>query len=287
MNKLGLCFAVLATAASACGTDSLVQSTASSGTRARDAGSARDASSSSADEDEDEESGDDATPDKGVAVGATDGGKICSTFNIASGRVTPDMLIVLDRSSSMRGAGVNRWDPSVSGLKSITAALDDEVRFGLMAFPGRGAGTGWGGLSCAAGTLEVDLALNNASAIASRLDQLQLVETTPTAATLAEAHTILSQRAAPADTVALPPPYVVLVTDGAPNCTNGAGGRGGGDTAAVQASVAAIESMAQDGIKTYVLGYGTQSDTQLRSALDAMARAGATGDTAHRAIEDR
>jgi hypothetical protein len=44
--------------------------------------------------------------------------------------------------------------------------------------------------------------------------------------------------------------------------------------------------MQKDGIKTYVLGYDTQSDPTLKAALDQMAQAGGTGDKAHRPIED-
>jgi len=77
------------------------------------------------------------------------------------------------------------------------------------------------------------------------------------------------------------------VTDGEPNCTNNSIGSGGSDPAAVSASVAAIQAMAGDGIKTYVLGYGTQSNANTKAALDQMARAGATGDTTHRPIENQ
>jgi hypothetical protein len=58
------------------------------------------------------------------------------------------------------------------------------------------------------------------------------------------------------------PKYVLLVTDGAPNCTNGGGGGGGG------------------------IGYNTKSDAQLSGALDRMAQAGDTGDKQRHAIED-
>jgi hypothetical protein len=108
---------------------------------------------------------------------------------------------------------------------------------------------------------------------------------TPTAVTLQAARAELEKLVTGPDQLSSPK-YVLLVTDGAPNCTNGSLGLGGQDTAAVSASVAAIQAMAQNGIKTYVLGYDTQSDATLRSALDQMARAGGTGDTAHRAIEN-
>jgi von Willebrand factor type A domain len=217
-------------------------------------------------------------------------GAVCQQFTIANGRITPDMLIVLDRSSSMQGEGVDRWTPSVSGLKAITNELDETIRFGLMAFPGRGSDASLGGgMQCAAGTLEVPIALNAAPAIATSLDGLSLIQSTPTATTLSAAHNVLGTGMAQVDAT-LSAKFVILVTDGAPNCSNGqAGARGGGggqDPAAVTASVAAIAAMQKDGIKTYVLGYDTQNDAQLKAALDQMAQAGGTGDMAHRPIED-
>lgn len=221
-----------------------------------------------------------------VSSGGDGASELCDAIKLQSGRVAPDMLIVLDRSSSMRTREVNRWDPSVSGIKAFTSALDDRVNFGLMAFPGNGGAGGGGGRSCAAGSMEVEIGPMASGAIGARLDQLELVQSTPTAATLdaAREHLIdlpMSNDGATAGR------YVVLVTDGAPNCSDPTrGGFGGNDAAAVQASVQAIQRMAQQGVRTYVVGYDTQADAELKSALDMMARAGATGDDEHRAIED-
>jgi len=210
---------------------------------------------------------------------------LCQNFDISTGVVAPDVLIVLDRSSSMKTDMVNRWDPSVAGLTSITAKLESQIRFGLMAFPGSGNATGGGGERCAAGELDVPIELNNAAPIAAKLTGYQLVNSTPTASTLEAAHKVIKARKAPADMGSLGTPYVVLVTDGAPNCTNGRDfAPGGFDQPAFEASVAAIKSMAEDGIKTFVLGYDANADPQLKMSLDAMAVAGATGDTEHHEI---
>jgi hypothetical protein len=47
----------------------------------------------------------------------------------------PDILIVLDRSTSML---MGRWDPSVAAIKEFTGGLDQSVNFGLMVFPATG-----------------------------------------------------------------------------------------------------------------------------------------------------
>jgi hypothetical protein len=239
------------------------------------------------------------------------GSEVCKVTTVGSGRVSPDMLIVLDRSGSMRMGGVDRWGPSVAGLKTITASLQERVSFGLMAFPGTMVDAVGGvvqivdcttltdpleliaclgqaipqvsGGTCDAGVLNVPIAPRNAAAIATALDGMAPGGATPTAVTLQAAQAELEKFQSAPDSPSAAK-YVLLVTDGAPNCGNGFGAEQ--DPAAVDASVAAIEAMARAGIKTYVMGYGTQSDPRLKAALDRMAVAGDTGDAQHRPIED-
>jgi hypothetical protein len=240
------------------------------------------------------------------ATGGSSGGGVCESNTVRTARVSPEMLIVLDRSLSMQQG--SRWTPSVSGLKAITSALQADVAFGLMAFPGTSGGNapidcfalsdpqrmgeclalqdlGGSGMTCNAGSLNVPVGYNNAATIAQALDGMAPDGATPTAVTLQAARAELEKLVTGPDQLASPK-YVLLVTDGAPNCTDGSLGVSGQDQAAVSASLAAIQAMAQSGIKTYVLGYDTQKDATLRSVLDQMARAGGTGDSAHRAIEN-
>lgn len=212
---------------------------------------------------------------------------LCESFTVRGGRVVvPDVLIVLDRSSSMKRGDVNRWDPSVNGLKAITSALTASVRFGLMVFPGTG-GDDDTGSSCVPGSLEVPLALNSAAAVASRLDTLELAVSTPTAPTLEVAHIVLKSRRAPRGGT-LGPAYVILVTDGSPNCAvdGDVSFENGGSPAAVEQALRAVSAMSQDGIKTFVLGYDTENDPRLKPILDSLAQAGATGDKTHRAVDN-
>jgi hypothetical protein len=212
---------------------------------------------------------------------------LCESFSVRGGRVVvPDVLIVLDRSSSMKRGEVNRWDPSVSGLKAITATLASGVRFGLMVFPGTSGGDGTAS-RCVPGSLEVPIALNNAAALASRLDAMELAQSTPTAPTLEVAHIVLKTRRAERGST-LGPAYVILVTDGSPNCAleGDVSFAPGGSPAAVEHALRAIDTMSRDGIKTFVLGYDTERDPVLKPILDSLAQAGATGDITHRAVDN-
>jgi Mg-chelatase subunit ChlD len=228
----------------------------------------------------------------------------CEDYSVEVQSAAADVLVVLDRSGSMRDLTVNRWDPSVAALEELTEAIPGTVRLGLMTFPGdclalptlaeqtdclARQGSLLGDLSCEPGQLKVSPAHGSAAAIRQQLHATAPNGATPTAATLRAAHEALKELMTQTGTQT-----VLLVTDGAPNCAFGdQGGLGSvgigkpasGQPEAVPQTVAAIEAMAKDGIKTYVLGYDTQHDATLRAALDAMAQAGGTGETAHTPVE--
>lgn len=235
--------------------------------------------------------GDDNT---GASTGAgnnpadPDGDGVCNEYVVRNEHATPDMLIVLDRSASMapdvNDEMVDRWKGSVSGVNSITSKLDDLIRFGLMTFPSDD--------DCGAGAVEVPVGPQASSAIATKLAGHQPKGNTPTTESLKAAQAALNAIVVGPDE-APRAKYVVLVTDGEPNCRPGelqavlACGTNftciANETGKTQVeAAAAVEAMAKDGIKTYVLGYQTAGS----EGLDQLARAGDTGDTQHRAVED-
>jgi len=239
----------------------------------------------------------DGDGDDGGVRGSGMSGDGCEEHIVKPTRITPDMLIVLDRSGSMKMGGVNRWDPSVMGLESIVDKLQGEINFGLMTFPSRTGDTRGSGdtSNCAPGEIDVPVAANNAGKITSFLGGIGPNGRTPTAATLQNVLKSFTADSADPDQI-YTGRYVMLVTDGQPNCSmsgstgGGRGGFGGGSSAEPQAvddTVAAVQALAAAGIPTYVLGYDTQNDPALRMALDRMAVAGDTGDTAHRPINDQ
>ncbi len=230
----------------------------------------------------------------------------CGDYRIPVSNQIPEVLVVLDKSGSMRDdAGVDRWAPSVAAVDGVTHSLPD-VHFGLLTFPGdcasitdpneqvlcmarlavEGATT-----SCQPGRVMVPVAQGSADAIRAALNAVSPLGATPTAAAIDTA--AASLQALPVSTTS-GNRSILLVTDGAPNCLLGVGGAlATGDGAnqtqplAVPQTVEAIARAATAGVKTYVIGYDTAKDAALAGQLDQMAAAGGTGDTKHRPVEDQ
>lgn len=219
----------------------------------------------------------------------------CDRVSVSAAKADPEFLIVLDKSGSMGGLDhpacqaapadctgflafldarcgtgtYDRWTPSVNALANITGQLDATIPFGLMMYPSDG--------ECGATEIQVPIGLGTSAAIKGVFDNTCPQGRTPTSAALLAARDEFMARSGGPD-AAPTAPYVLLVTDGAPNCVDG------GDPD--QATWDAVEQLAQAGIRTYVIGYDTKNDAGLAQVLDEAARRGGTGDMAHRPVED-
>jgi Mg-chelatase subunit ChlD len=181
----------------------------------------------------------------------------------------PDMLIVLDRSLSM---SLNRrWEPSKQAVKTITRDYGGLLRFGMSVFPGAAG-------DCAQGQLDVPLSIANGSAIADLIDHTQTSGLTPTGPALSQALRILGDRSPVAD-AAVRPAYVLLVTDGEPNCQALPLFP---DSAQQDAARAAVRALKDKNIPTYVIGY--QIDASYQGMMNELAQLGGTA--RYRAVEN-
>jgi Mg-chelatase subunit ChlD len=221
----------------------------------------------------------------GTLAGGGDG---CEAHVAESRSATPDMLVVLDRSGSMNPArnreGTDRWGGSRAAVIEVTAAFDDRVRFGLMTFPSaRGVGDE-DDLACAPGMLDVALGLDTGDVIATTLQGLNANGGTPTAPSLEEALRVIGSAKSTNPDEVIPPKYVLLVTDGDPNCSGQSRGDEVDELARTQ-TLAAIQALTDAGVKTYVVGYQTAGSV-FAAQLDRMAAAGGTGATAHRSVQN-
>ena len=162
----------------------------------------------------------------------------------------PNVMIVLDRSGSMRDA--NKWNLAVSAVNQLTNIFQSSMRIGLTLFP-YGSDCGVGG-----GNVVVPAQLNSAQQISSQLFSSFPDGGTPMGPALNQAQSYFSSLG-DRDRRS----FVVLVTDGAPSCNSNCG----------NARNAAQALFGQE-IPVFVIGFGSQTDEGCNNSI---AQAGGTG----------
>ncbi|MBI3074223.1 MAG: VWA domain-containing protein [Deltaproteobacteria bacterium] len=167
----------------------------------------------------------------------------------------PNVMILLDRSGSMDTApssstSQSKFTIAKAAINSIVSARQAQISFGLMSFPGT---TG----SCSVAQLHADVAPNNWSPIQTALSALRTTGATPMIAALNAAIQLPSLRFAARRN------FVVLLTDGQESCASNS----------TNGPVTAVTALANDGIKTFVVGFGGAVSP---TTLNKMANAGGT-----------
>ena len=155
-----------------------------------------------------------------------------------------DVLIVLDRSGSMTSWG--KWASAKQAVTKLTTTYNNAIHFGLMLFPGPGG-------ICGKGIIDVPNQPNAKGKIAYALNKSSPSGNTPMAASLAFAKNYVKGSKKKNR-------YVLLITDGAPNCTP-------------TNPLPEVNAMRGMGIKTFVVGFGLGVDA---NQLNALASAGGT-----------
>jgi hypothetical protein len=215
----------------------------------------------------------------------------CGAKDKAAAKLLPEILIVLDRSGSMNedvsggtcmdggfaGGGANcgatsKWAQMTPALMQVVMETNADVNWGLKFFPDNQNN------ACNVNTTAaVPIAMNNATAITTAI--MGATQTnggvvgynnTPTRSAENGATTYLKGR------TTANPKYILLATDGLPNCADsGMGGRGGGGTSTddPMGATMAIASALTAGYKTFVVGIATGGATA-DMTLSAMANAG-------------
>ncbi|RMH44875.1 MAG: VWA domain-containing protein [Deltaproteobacteria bacterium] len=173
----------------------------------------------------------------------------------------PDLLLVVDKSGSMEeplGTGQQKWQVMRGALIDLVTAYDSGINFGLALYPDDD--------TCAPGSVRSAIAPQNSSAITTALNATRPDGGTPT-------HTTLQAALAYYNSIPVNPQgrYVLLATDGQPNCKNIADPT----DPAINESIQAITALRNAGIPTYVLGFGDGINSD-PTTLQAMANAGGT-----------
>src|SRR4051812_46733639 len=126
----------------------------------------------------------------------------------------PILFIVQDKSGSMASAPApigypsapSKWSSAKATVPQLVTQFSDRFRFGVQMFPG--ASTSY---NCSAGTLQVAVPATP-SQVQSAYNANAAGGGTPTAVSLNAAHNYLNGISSSA------PKYVLLITDGLPNC---------------------------------------------------------------------
>ena len=208
-----------------------------------------------------------------------------SDFNIS--RVIPDILILLDRSNSMSQPPPTPplWNTIRNAIITVTATMADSIWFGLMAFPNSKAPNVCAGLSnqCTAPApegwnvpiAETTLALD----IETALMALTTCGGTPIAMSLQSAGQYLLTLTDDH------PKYIILATDGAPNCNESLSSpcTCTGTNCAINPlnclddvrTYGVLAELCANGINTYILGMGGAAEWA--DVMNQMAINGCTG----------
>jgi hypothetical protein len=217
----------------------------------------------------------------------------CAQHQVSIKALPPDIMIIMDRSMSMTddvsgqacaggslsGDGncgdASKWNQTIVAVKAVVQDTQAAVNWGMFWLGNEAA-------QCGAGTSPIVPITSGDSytPIRAALDSNQFTGAigTPTA-------TVVNNSVKYMKTLTdANPKYLLVATDGEPNCASGTsvGGFGGGSTsynADITGSTNAVASALKAGIQTFVVGIATTSSTTstastASTALDSMADAG-------------
>ncbi len=194
------------------------------------------------------------------------GGQSCGQTNVSIKPLPPDILIVQDESGSMNdppggtctGANCSKWSQVSSAVGTVVQATDTNVNWGLTFFPIDS--------TCGLPTAPVvPVGPSNSQPIQTAFAGNAPNGKTPTAAALNAAVAYMKTLTDPN------PKFLLLATDGLPNCGAGAPTISTDDSAAAET---AVGDALTAGYPTFVVGIATANDAMATTTLNTMAMKG-------------
>jgi hypothetical protein len=219
-----------------------------------------------------------------VGLGVDMASPNCGQTSVSVTPVPPDILIVQDRSLSMTdntmdkscdggtmaGNGncgaTSKWSQVIAALNQVVQQTETKVNWGLIFLGAEPTECG------AATTPVVPVGPSNFSQIQAALNGETFTGKlgTPTTAVMNNAVQYLTGLTDPN------PKYLLLATDGEPNCAGGNGNIGANDDLGAENAVTAAYTA---GFPTFVVGIATTSDSGATNSLNAMAVNGGEAQT--------
>jgi hypothetical protein len=189
----------------------------------------------------------------------------CGATEVVIEPVPPNMLIVLDRSCSMRNNvnGVPKWTSAVTAINQLTTNFDGDIRWGLTLFPDTS------GQNCPQDTIPVPVGPGNETAIQTLMTSSLMTSDVnyPDGPCVTNIDSAMQQATTePALDDATRKSFVMLITDGMQaGCTVD-----GGD-AGTEMIISNLNTMRD--VKTFVVGFGGATD---QAQMDEFAVNGGT-----------
>jgi hypothetical protein len=196
-------------------------------------------------------------------------GQLCGSSSHTLARTPAQVMLVLDRSSSMDQEiqlfpTRTKWDEATAAVKEALAA-NPQIAWGLKLFPSVAPEDEEIDHGCdVTPQVEAPVGFGSLAGIAGVMDKSppSFGSDTPTKLAMEVAARNLKSSTIPL------PKYILLVTDGAPNCD------GDDEVVSRNNAIKAIEAAAAAGIPTFVLGITDVGDDEAIATLDRMAVAG-------------
>ena len=198
-------------------------------------------------------------------TGATGGGTICDSVAVTPTRSIPNVMFLVDQSSSMNEdfGDQSRWQAARDAIVDITADLQSIVRFGLTTYTSR---NGNNNAPCPRLPTRVDFALDNATAITDQYPATRPSGNggdTPTGDSINALVGLITSDPPPSDG----PTIIALATDGLPDSCADPNPQNNSDRRATEnlAVTAAKNAFDNEGIETFILSVGPDvSDSHLQ-----------------------
>ena len=174
----------------------------------------------------------------------------CGGTQIQASVVPPNLLLVMDRSCSMQDPidGTPKWTIAANAISQLAQQYAGRIRFGLEFLPDPNAGDD----TCSVSRIEVPVGPGNESTIASLLTKSisRSDPNYPSNPCTTPISSALSEAAADSDlSDTSRPEFTALITDGEETCADANDG-----------TIQTITGMLQRGIKTFVVGFGSDAD---------------------------